>query len=177
MNHCVVFFSSPEGMTDREDAADVDLGSQRKIITKQLKSLGRLLKDVYAMKERETAASVSMTMLRERSGELSLISKRANRAMELIYDHEDDEDKSAEDERVRSEYNHQAQEINDILHNLGACRRAALMAQSIEKGLAGVEDLVEADATKDCSACFPNIQKQLNDLSEILVNSTIPPAE
>ena len=164
-------------MTDHEEPAEVNLENQRKVVFKQIKAVGRLLRDIHTVREKEKPISISMTFLRERNAELTALSRRANRAIDLIFEHEEDEGKIAEDDKARMEFNQQALEASNVLNNLGALKRTTLLSQVIEEGLTGVEDLVAADDTTDCSACLADIQKQLTEMSSVLVDCTIPPTD
>lgn len=95
----------------------------------------------------------------------------------MLFDHEEDEDKSAEDEQARLDFNQQVNEVSRLCQNLGAFKKTSLLSQTIEKSLKAVEDLVAADATTDCSACLPDIQKQLDEMCLLLRDSTLKPTD
>ena len=91
----------------------------------------------------------------------------------MLFEHEEDEAKSAEDELVRLEFNQQVSEVTNLCQDMGAFKKTSLLSQTIQESLKAVEDLMAADATTDCSACMPDIQKQLDEMSLLLRDSTI----
>ena len=175
--HLSLYNSYSAAMTEHEEEMEVNLEDQRKLRTKQIKAVGRLLRDVQTMKERETAVTLSLIAVMDKSTELNTITRRANRSIELLFDHEEDEGKTAEDEQVRLEFNHQVNEVSKLCQDLGAFKKTSLLSQTIEKSLKAVEDLVAADATTDCSACLPDIQKQLDEMCLLLRDSTLKPTD
>ena len=162
-------------MTDHERDVVVDLEEQRKIRSRQVKAVGRLLKDVRAMKEKETAVTISLVAVRDKSTDLNNIIRRAARCMDLLFDGEEDEETITADEKVRLRFNQQAEEVCSLCQNMGAFKRSHLLSESIEDSLKDVEALKEADASMDCSACTPDIQKQLDEMTTLLRDSTIHP--
>ena len=160
-------------MTDHEGDVVVDLGAQRRIRAKQAKALNRLLRDMEAMQKKETAISLSITTVRDRATELTTYLRRATRSMDLIYEAEDNEENLIADEKVRLDINQAAEQIRNLCQDLVTSKKAFILAESIEQALADMDDLRAAEADTDCSACLPAIQKQLNEMIDLLTDSTI----
>ena len=164
-------------MTDHKGEAVVDLEQQGKIRSKQIKAVGRLLREVQDLQAAGPAISYSLLNIRDKSNELSSILRRATTCMELIFDEEDEEDNITEDERVRAVFNKQVEAVRNVCQDMGALKHTSHLAQTVEESIQAVEELVAADATTDCSACLPDIQKQLDEMSALLRDSTIKPTE
>ena len=155
----------------------VDLDAQRRIRAKQAKAMNRLLKDMKDMQKNETATSLSITTVRDRATELSTYLRRATRSMDLIYEAEDNEENLLADEKVRGDINKAAEHIRNLCQDLAASKKAVILAESIEQSLSDMEALKASDADTDCSACLPTIQRQLDEMTELPIDSTIKQTE
>ena len=69
--------------------------------------------------------------------------------------------------------NQAAEQIRNLCQDLAASKKAFILAESIEQSLTDMDDLRAADADTDCSACLTAIQKQLNEMIDLLTDSTI----
>ena len=162
-------------MTDKEEAAEVDVDQQRKLFQKQVKAVGRFSRAILNMKDKETTTSVSLIAINDKVAEMAAIVRRANRALDLIFDNEEDEGKLDGDERDKADFQAEVQAAADTLHDMSSLKKAAALSQLLNKDIRHVEGLLAADSTKDCSAFMPDIQRHLDIFSSLLVESTIDP--
>ena len=162
-------------MTDKEEAAEVDVDQQRKLFQKQVKAVGRFSRAILNMKDKETTTSVSLIAINDKVAEMAAIVRRANRALDLIFDNEEDEGKLDGDERDKADFQAEVQAAADTLHDVSSLKKAAALSQLLNKDIRHVEGLLAADSTKDCSAFMPDIQRHLDIFSSLLVESTIDP--
>ena len=114
------------------EAADLEL--QRKVLQTQIKAMGRFIRGLKVMKNRETATSISMIAIREKDTEVTVIMRRAHRALDLLLD-EEDEDKLLADDDSKAEFDSLVHEAGSMLHDMGSLKKAALLSQTIEKSL------------------------------------------
>ena len=162
-------------MTDKEEAADVDVDHQRKLFQKQVKAVGRFSRAIQLMKDKETTTSVSLIAISDKVAEMATIVRRANRSLDLIFDNEEDEDKLDLDEREKADFQAEVQAAANTLHDMSSLKKAAALSQLLEKDIRHVEGLLVADDSKDCSAFMPDVQRHLDIFSSLLVESTIDP--
>ena len=161
-------------MTDAEEPGEVDLDQQRKLVSNQRRALDRFYRSIAALKEKKTTTSVSLVALRDKNAELNTITRRAYRALDVLFDNEEEEDKMTEDETSKVEFDAQAEAALSMLHDMSSKKKAAMLAQSIDKDLQRVEDLMAVDDTQNHSASLPLIQTQVESFSTQLLESTIP---
>ena len=159
-------------MTDRKEAAKVNLDQQREIVDKQNKAVGLLLSSISAIRERETWTSVSLIVLTEKASELASIKRKAKRALDIL-DFEGDEDQLPEDLRRETEFTAQAQEATAMLHDMESLKRSVMLTQCLEKDISHLEDLKAANSDEDHSACFKPVNRVMEQIQQLLFNSTL----
>ena len=129
------------------------------------------------MKDRETTTSISLVAIRKKDTEFATLMRRANGAFDILFDNEEDEGTMADDEAAKEDFDAQVHSAAGMLHDMGSLKRGALLTQTMERELQQIEDHMAEDETRNHAAGLPSIQAQMKELSNLLVESTIPPAE
>ena len=161
-------------MTDREAVADVTLEDVRRLRLKQIRALEKIYRELQGIQDRKTHTVISLPILRDKANDLTTLNRRINKNGDILLEKEDQEDRIEEDERVTTEFELKSDQAGQLCGNLVVWKQVTLLIESVEEALQDVEALQAADATTDCSDCLPVIQKQLDETTAHLRESTIP---
>ena len=137
----------PAAMAEREEAEAVNLEEQRAKRNRAHRSLKRI---VGVFEEKMDAGSyekLSLHSLQEKGSEAGLIIKCTNKCLDLIDQHEDDEDTIQADEESRREFTRLADTCHILCNDLVALKTVSRLNIDLEKDVCRLEGLKAADPT------------------------------
>ena len=145
----------------------------RKNRSKGIKALEKLRDEFREMEDNKEDVPLSITILKDRAADLATFSKNIRLTMEMLADSETDSTLQEEDEQIWVEVNRTATNLRKLCSNLITERRVSNLLEQIDEDVEEVEALIAADDRADCTSIMTGIQKQLEEVSTKLTDSTI----